>query len=140
MKQLIVAALAVGLTASVAMARPHGGRGGHGGGYGRGGGHHNGGGNSKADYGDGILTGVLLSTAALFTSHITAENNQNVYLYADNDAAEFIANDGQSKPTMALAQAMDYERGFLAKAQVQGAGDFNDVQVAYLVMKRAEAL
>ena len=137
MKQLIVAALAVGLTASVAMARPHGGRGGHGGGYGRG--HHNGG-NNKADYGDGILTGVLLSTAALFTSHITAENSQNVYLYADNDAAEFIANDGQSKPTMALAQAMDYERGFLAKAQVQGASDFNDVQVAYLVMKRAEAL
>ncbi|MNT61077.1 hypothetical protein D3C72_1986950 [compost metagenome] len=139
MNKFIVAALAFTMTASVALAGRHGGGRGHGGGHHRGG-HGGGGPSASADYGDGVLAGLLLSTAALFTSHITAEQNQAVYLYADNDAAEFIANDGQEKPTMALAQAMNYERNFLAQAQVAGASDLNDVQVAYLVMKRAESL
>jgi len=135
MKNLLIALLAVGMVASTAVARDHAGH--------RDGGPFDGSAGAAKDSGDfnkGLLAGILLSTAALFTSHITAEHNQAVYLYADNDAAEFIANDGQQKPTIALAQAMNHERGFLAKAQVVNAAALTDLDVAYLVMKRAEAL
>ncbi|MNS51569.1 hypothetical protein D3C72_842520 [compost metagenome] len=135
MKNLLIALLAVGMVASTAVARDHAGH--------RDGGPFDGSAGAAGeggDFGKGVLAGILLSTAALFTSHITAEHNQAVYLYADNDAAEFIANEGRQRPTIALAQAMNHERGFLAKAQVVNAAALTDLDVAYLVMKRAEAL
>ena len=141
---VLMSLVALMLASSVSMAR--GGRGhgggygggrGHGGGYG--GGHHRGGGPStSSDYSDGLLAGVLLSTSALFLSDVTADANYAVYLNADDDAAEYLAIGGT--PTPALKQAMKQERQFLAKAQVAGASEFSDQDVAYLVMKRAESL
>jgi hypothetical protein len=146
MKKLIVAIMAVAMTtASVSLARDHAGPH-HGGGWDHGhngnhGGPYNDGNNStKGDYGDGVLAGLLLSTSALFLTHVTADHSEAVYLYADNDAAEYLANDGQQAPSPALAQAMNYERNFLASADVANASDLSDTQVAYLVMKRAESL
>jgi hypothetical protein len=140
-KAVLVSLVAVMMASSVSMAR-----GGHGGGYGGGrghggGGHHgggyNGGPSTSADYGDGVLAGVLLSTSALFLSDVTADSNYAVYLNADEDAAEYLALGGEQTP--ALKQAMNSERKFLAKAQVDASG-FSDQDVAYLVMKRAESL
>lgn len=146
MKAVLVSLAAMMMVSSVAMARGggYGGGRGHGGGYGggRGGGHHGGGYNdgpsTSSDYSDGLLAGVLLSTSALFLSDITADQNYAVYLNADDDAAEYLAVGGA--PTPALKQAMKQERQFLAKAQVAGASEFSDKDVAYLVMKRAESL
>jgi hypothetical protein len=137
MKNLLIAVLAVGMVASSALARDHAGHGD--------GGPFDGGARpfdhgTRSDYSDGILMGILLSTATLFASHISAEHSEAVYLNADNDAAEFLANDGQQKPTLALATAMEHQRNFLAKAQVVGAENLTDLDVAYLVMKRAAAL
>jgi hypothetical protein len=139
--------MAVGMTtASVSLARDHAGphngggwdHGNHGGPYNDGSGRR--GNSTKGDYGDGVLAGLLLSTSALFLTHVTADHSEAVYLYADNDAAEYLANDGQQAPSPALAQAMNYERNFLASADVANASDLSDTQVAYLVMKRAESL
>lgn len=145
MKQAVLVSLvAVMLASSVSMAR--GGRG-HGGGYGRGHGGHHGGGHhggyrpapsSSGDFDDGLLAGILLSTSALFLSEITADSTYAVYLNADDDAAEYLAIGGEQSP--ALKQAMNSERKFLAKAQVVGASEFSDQDVAYLVLKRAESL
>lgn len=98
-----------------------------------GGGHHT---RSNDDFATGVLAGLLLSTASLFLSDITAHHSEAVYLNADQDAAEFLAQGGE--PTPALAQAMDYERNFLARAQVDA--QLSDQEVAYLVMRRAESL
>jgi hypothetical protein len=138
-KAVLVSLVAVMMASSVSMAR-----GGHGGGYGgrgHGGGGYHGGGrggpSASSDYSDGILAGVLLSTSALFLSDVSADSNYAVYLNADDDAAEYLAVGGE--PTPALKQAMNTERKFLAKAQVN-ASEFSDQDVAYLVMKRAESL
>ncbi|UXR63478.1 hypothetical protein EZJ49_10360 [Bdellovibrio bacteriovorus] len=129
MKKLVLVALLIaGIGMESAMARPHHRpehRPGHGG-------HRNG------DFGDGVLAGLLLSTASLFMSDITANHSQAVYLHADQDAATFLAEGGE--PTPALAQAMNYERDFLARAEVQGSDSLSDQEVAYLVMRRAESL
>ncbi|XGC82117.1 hypothetical protein ACES2L_06420 [Bdellovibrio bacteriovorus] len=101
-------------------------------------GHHRGGHHRSDDFGDGLIAGLLLSTATLFFSDLTAHHAEAVYLNADEDAAIFLAEGGE--PTPALAQAMNYERNFLARAQVAEAASLNDQQVAYMVMKRAEAL
>lgn len=143
-KAIVLSMVAVMVASSVSMARPGRGHGGgYGGGRGHGGGHHHGGGyrggpSTSSDYSDGVLAGILLSTSALFLSEVTADANYAVYLNADDDAAEYLAVGGQ--PTPALKQAMNQERKFLAKAQVAGASDLQDQDVAYLVMKRAEAL
>ena len=152
MKKITLVLLAIGLAASTSMARPrHGGGGydgGYGGGYGgghHGGGHHGGGhhgGSSSGGYdsnGEGWVAAILLSTAFFFSSQMTMDS-YNAYLFAENDAAEFLASEGQERPTLALAEAMDQERTFLAKAQVQGAEQLSDMDVAYLVMKRANSL
>lgn len=136
-KVVLISFLAMGLGMELALARPnHGGHGRHHGGHGRhhGGGHHQ----PNSDYGDGVLAGLLLSTSVLFTSEVTANHSQAVYLHADQDAASFLAEGGE--PTPALAQAMNYERGFLARAQVKDADQLSDQQIAYLVMRRAEDL
>ncbi|WP_347356313.1 hypothetical protein [Bdellovibrio sp.] len=129
MKKLVLVALLIaGIGMESAMARPHHRpehRPGHGG-------HRNG------DFGDGVLAGLLLSTASLFMSDITANHSQAVYLHADQDAATYLAEGGE--PTPALAQAMNYERDFLARAEVQGSDSLSDQDVAYLVMRRAESL
>nr|BFD66944.1 hypothetical protein HAGR004_19660 [Bdellovibrio sp. HAGR004] len=129
MKKLVLVALLIaGIGMESAMARPHHRpehRPGHGG-------HRN------SDFGDGVLAGLLLSTASLFMSDITANHSQAVYLHADQDAATFLAEGGE--PTPALAQAMNYERDFLARAEVQGSASLSDQEVAYLVMRRAESL
>ncbi|WP_373999991.1 hypothetical protein [Bdellovibrio bacteriovorus] len=129
MKKLVLVALLIaGIGMESAMARPHHRpehRPGHGG-------HRNG------DFGDGVLAGLLLSTASLFMSDITANHSQAVYLHADQDAATYLAEGGE--PTPALAQAMNYERDFLARAEVQGSDSLSDQEVAYLVMRRAESL
>lgn len=142
-KAILFSMVAVMVASSVSMARPgrhHGG--GYGGGRGHGGGHHGGGyrggPSTSSDYSDGVLAGILVSTSALFLSEMTADANYAVYLNADDDAAEYLAVGGQPTPT--LKQAMNQERKFLAKAQVEGAADLQDQDVAYLVMKRAEAL
>lgn len=134
MKNLVIALLTVGTIASSALAREHAGH--------RDGGPFDGGARptSSGDYRDGVLAGILLSTSALFASHVTADMNHAVYLNADNDAAEYLMNDGKSAPTPALAQAMQHERKFLAKAEVANADMLSDTDVAYLVMKRAESL
>lgn len=131
-KWVALSVVVVCCAAELAMAGPrHGrhGRGHHGGHHG----HHGGG-----SYGEGVLAGMLLSTSALFFTDVTANHSQAVYLHADQDAAVYLAEGGQ--PTPALAQAMDYERNFLARAEVQGADQLSDQQIAYLVMKRAESL
>lgn len=137
MKAIILAALLTTGFSLQTMAYPrHGGYGrggGHHGGY-HGGGHHHDGG----DYDDGVLAGLLMSTSLLFISDITTRHSEAVYLYADQDAATYLAEGGQPSP--ALTQAMKYERGFLARAQVEGADQLSDQEIAYLVMKRAESL
>ena len=133
MKKLMLALLAVGMVASTAGARDHAGH--------RDGGPFDGGAMpTRSGYNSGLLDGILLSTSALFASHITADMNHAVYLNADSDAAEYLMNDGKSAPTPALAQAMNYERNFLAKSQVANAAELSNQDVAYIVMKRAEAL
>lgn len=135
MKNLLMALLAVGMVASTAVARDHAGH--------RDGGSFDGSAGAAGrgnDYGDGVLAGILLSTSALFASHITADMNHAVYLNADSDAAEYLMNNGKTAPTPALAQAMNYERNFLAQAQVVNAAALSNTDIAYIVMKRAEAL
>lgn len=135
MKNLLMALLAVGMVASTAVARDHAGH--------RDGGPFDGSAGAAGrgnDYGDGVLAGILLSTSALFASHVTADMNHAVYLNADSDAAEYLMNNGKSAPTPALAQAMNHERKFLAQAQVANVDALTDADIAYLVMKRAEAL
>lgn len=140
-KWIAISVVVVCCAAELAVAGPHHGRHGrHGGGH-HGGGHHGGGHNGKqggGSYGEGVLAGLLLSTSALFFTDVTANHSQAVYLHADQDAAVYLAEGGQ--PTPALAQAMAYERNFLARAEVQDSQNLSDQQVAYLVMKRAESL
>lgn len=143
MKQAVLISLvAVMLASSVSMARGGRGHGGRGHGGHHGGGHHGGGyrpaPSNSGDFDDGLLAGILISTSALFLSEITADSQYAVYLNADDDAAEYLAVGGEQSP--ALKQAMNSERKFLAKAQVVGAAEFSDQDVAYLVMKRAESL
>ncbi len=134
-KWIALSVVVVCCAAELAMAGPrHGRHGRHGGGHH--GGHH--GSHGGGSYGEGVLAGMLLSTSALFFTDVTANHSQAVYLHADQDAAVYLAEGG--KPTPALTQAMDYERNFLARAQVQGADQLSDQQIAYLVMKRAESL
>lgn len=133
MKKLVMLSLlVVTMSAEFAMA-------GRGRGPGRHGGYH-GGPRGSSDYGDGVVAGILLSTSALFLSDVTANSSAAVYVNADQDAATFLAEGEGAEPTPALAQAMQYERNFLASAQVQNAEALSDQDVAYLVMKRAESL
>lgn len=127
-KLVLVSLLIMGIGMESAMARPH-----HRPRPEHGRGHH-----GNSDFGDGVLAGLLLSTSALFLSDITANHSQAVYLHADQDAATFLAEGGE--PTPALAQAMNYERDFLARAQVEASAELSDQEVAYLVMRRAESL
>ncbi|MFV8259077.1 hypothetical protein ACNQKP_14815 [Bdellovibrio bacteriovorus] len=130
-KLVLISLLIMGIGMESAMARPHHRpRPEHGRGHG---GHH-----GNSDFGDGVLAGLLLSTSALFLSDITANHSQAVYLHADQDAATFLAEGGE--PTPALAQAMNYERDFLARAQVEASAELSDQEVAYLVMRRSESL
>lgn len=127
MKKVVILSLVVAsFAAELAMARPHDG------------GRHHGTVRPMSDYSDGVLAGILLSTSAIFASDVTANMAQAVYLHADQDAAVYLAQGGE--PTPALAQAMDYERDFLARNQVQGSAELSNQDVAYLVMKRAESL
>lgn len=127
-KLSLIVLLVVGMGMEMAMARPH-----HRPRPEHGRGHH-----GNGDFADGVLAGLLLSTSALFMSDITANHSQAVYLHADQDAATYLAEGGE--PTPALAQAMNYERNFLARAQVEASASLSDQEVAYLVMRRAESL
>lgn len=102
------------------------------------GGHHGGGHHSSDDFGNGLIAGLLLSTASLFFSDLTANHAEAVYLNADQDAAIYLAEGGEPSP--ALAQAMNYERNFLARAEVAEANTLSNQEIAYMVMKRAESL
>ncbi len=125
MKKVVILTLVVAsFAAELAMARPHHGR------------HDSV--RPMSDYSDGVLAGILLSTSAIFASEVTANMAQAVYLHADQDAAVYLAEGGE--PTPALAQAMNYERDFLARNQVQGSSELSNQDVAYLVMRRAESL
>ncbi|MFS4461234.1 hypothetical protein [Bdellovibrio sp. HCB2-146] len=135
MKTVLLSMIAVSVASTAFAYRGH-----HGGGYGRGGyhrppppRHHH-----DDNFEEGVLAGLLLSTSALFLSEISNDRTYAVYMNADSDAAEYLAVGGE--PTAQLQQAMNVERKFLAKAQVQGSESLSDKEVAYLVMKRAESL
>lgn len=132
MKNLMMVFVAVAVVASTAGAREHAGR--------RDGGPFDGSARPMSQYSDGLLAGILLSTSAIFASHVTANMAHAIYMNMDQDAAVYLMDEGKSAPTPALAQAMQYERNFLMEAQVQNADALSNLDVAYLVMKRAEAL
>ena len=137
MKSVLVSLIALSVASTAFAYRDgyHGGRG-----YGRG--HHHRPPPPRHHHDDnfeeGVLAGLLLSTSALFLSEISNDRTYAVYMNADSDAAEYLAVGGE--PTAQLQQAMNVERKFLAKAQVQGSESLSDKEVAYLVMKRAESL
>lgn len=132
MKKLMMVVAAVAVVASTAGAREHAGR--------RDGGPFDGSARPMSNYSDGVLAGILLSTSAIFASNVTANMAQAVYLNMDQDAAAYLMDEGKSAPTPALAQAMQYERNFLMEVKVQDADALSNLDVAYLVMKRAESL
>ncbi len=136
---LTLVAMAIGSSA-LAYGRHDGRRGGYNNGHRDGyhDGYHDGRRNSNDGFADGVLVGLVASTSALFLSEITADRQYAVYMNADNDAADFLAQGGEATP--ALKQAMKYERGFLAKAQVAGSDQLSDEQVAAIVLERSNSL
>ncbi|MEN0059640.1 MAG: hypothetical protein AAGB31_12445 [Bdellovibrio sp.] len=144
MKKIIGIALLVsvmGLQSTMA-APGHGGPGpgrpGHGGpgpGPRPGHGHHGGG-------DDELVAAIFLSTSAIFMSEMSANQSQAVYVNADQEAALYLSQNTDEEPTsLALAQAIEYERVFLFEnGKAEEAASLSNSQVAYLVLKRSEAL
>ncbi len=88
-------------------------------------------------YGDGFFAGLAASTAGIFTSHITAGHYKElVMMGADEDAAAFIATQGQ--PSAILQAAITLERGILADAGVLT--ELSDEAVAQVIIERATTL